>query len=164
MERDAELLTVRDFMNAKVKSLPHDMNIVDALAQLRNWGFSGAPVVNDDGVVVGVLSELDCMRVLSSAAFYSLPNGPVSSEMTTSVDTLSPSQDLFMSAQLFQKTGHRRFPVVENGHLVGIVTLRDIDRALWEVAQQRSIVPTAPKVAGGAAWDEQASRARDRKR
>jgi CBS domain-containing protein len=161
MERDTTLLCVRDFMNSSVRTLDAAMPIEDGMDQLRRWGFSGAPVASD-GVVVGVLSEMDGMRVLADAAYYAIPEGTVGDHMTRDVDILRPNMDIFSVVALFKQTRHRRFPVVDDGMLVGIVTLRDIDHALWDMTQERHAknVTRHP----GAAWDEEDSRRRDQNR
>lgn len=149
MERDVSLPLVREFMNPRVKVLDADTPIEDALRQLMSWGFSGAPVTRA-GEVVGVLSELDCMRVLAGAAYHAIPEGTVGDHMTREVDVLTPTLDLFAVTSLFEQTRHRRFPVVDEGKLVGIVTLRDMDKALWDLTRVRHqrTVERHP----GAAW------------
>jgi CBS domain-containing protein len=153
MERDAQIVTVREFMTRAVHTLPEGLPIDEALDRLRRAGHSGAPVVDAAGFVVGILSEVDCMKVLASAAFLAMPTGPVSAFMTREIETLSPDQDLFAAAHRFQATHFRRFPVVENGELVGLVTVRDLDRALWQLTQDRLKVHREAEHPPGAAWD-----------
>jgi CBS domain-containing protein len=153
MERDARILLVRDFMTPNVRTLPADMAIDDALVRLRRYGHSGAPVVDADGQVVGVLSEVDCMRVLASAAFHAMPAGDVSIFMSRDVESLSPDDDIFAATQRFEQSRVRRFPVIDGRMLVGIVTVRDLDRALWEITQERKKVHKEPEHPPGAAWD-----------
>jgi len=153
MERDATLPLVREFMSPRVSSLPQDLEIEQALLRLRKAGHSGAPVVDQAGALVGVLSEVDCMKVLASAAFHAIPSGPVSDFMTREVSTLAPDTDLFAAVHRAQQTRFRRFPVVEDGRLVGIVTVRDLDKALWEIAQARTKLHRVQEHPPGAAWD-----------
>ena len=153
MERDAHIVFVRDFMTSPVSTISADLEIEDALDKLRKSGHSGAPVVDDTGKVIGVLSEVDCMRVLASAAFHGMPSGPVAAYMTRSVLSLSPDNDIFMAVARFQETRFRRFPVVDQGKLVGIVTVADIDKALWKIAKDRKKLKTVLDHPPGAAWD-----------
>lgn len=153
MERDAKLPLVRDFMNPRVSSLPVELEIEEALLRLRRAGHSGAPVLDADGALVGVLSEVDCMKVLASAAFHAMPSGPVGDFMTRDVATLTPDTDLFAAVHRAQQTRFRRFPVIDGGRVVGIVTVRDLDKALWEIAQARTKLHRAPDHPPGAAWD-----------
>ncbi|TVQ87473.1 MAG: CBS domain-containing protein [Deltaproteobacteria bacterium] len=153
MERDAQIVLVHNFMTSPVRTIAADLEIDDALHKLRQSGHSGAPVVDDAGQVVGVLSEVDCMRVLASAAFHGMPSGPVAAYMTRSVLSLSPDNDIFMAVARFQETRFRRFPVVDQGKLVGIVTVADIDEALWKIAKDRKKLKTVLDHPPGAAWD-----------
>lgn len=157
MERDAQIVFVRDIMTTSVQTLDADLSIEDALDRLRKSGHSGAPVVDKAGALVGVLSEVDCMRVLASAAFHGMPSGPVAAYMTRTILTLSPDNDIFMAVARFQETRFRRFPVVENGALVGLVTVADIDRALWKIAKDRKKLKTVLEHPPGAAWDPRRS-------
>lgn len=153
MERDAHLIPVRDFMNPRVTSLPADLPIEDALVALSRAGFSGAPVVDGDEVV-GVLSEIDCARVLAQAAFHAAPTGRVRDWMTKDVDRLTEDQDLFTVTQRFLDSGHRRMPVVDaQGRLAGIVALRDLGKALRHVHEDRTKVVRPDAHPPGAAWD-----------
>lgn len=161
MDEQAALLTARDFMNPKVVSLPAQMPIDEALASLERAKHSGAPVVEQDRVV-GVLSELDCIRVLAAATFSAMPAGTVADHMTREVDTASPDDDIFKITDLFLETGHRRLPVVDaSGALVGLIALRDLGRGL---AQMRDAPHSKPDHPPGAAWDPAASASRDRRR
>ena len=153
MERDATLPLVRDFMSPRVSTLPADLEIDEALLRLRKAGYSGAPVVDATGALVGVLSEVDCMKVLASAAFHAMPTGPVADFMTREVAVLAPETDLFAAVHRAQETRFRRFPVLDGAALVGIVTVRDLDKALWEIAQARTRVRREPEHPPGAAWD-----------
>jgi CBS domain-containing protein len=159
MERDADLMTVAEFMTRRVVSLPAEMPIDEALAVLDRSGFSGAPVLRD-GELVGVLSEVDCVRVLASAAYNAMPVDHVHDHMTRVVQCLSPGADVFTAAQALLAAGHRRVPVCDGGSLVGLITLRDVGRALHKVQEARDAVHREQHPPG-AAWDPDASRARD---
>lgn len=119
-----------EFMSHPVFTLSPDQPVMDALTALLHRGFSGAPVVDDAGRLVGVLSEQDCLRVLANAAFHAAPEGRVREHMTQRVETITPDADLFDVAGMFQTGGHRRLPVVRDGRLVGVVARRDVLRAL----------------------------------
>lgn len=109
--------------------------IAKALDTLVTRGFSGAPVVDGAGRVVGVLSELDCMKLVASNSFHQERApiaGSVKDLMTTSVISIAPDTDLFAVAHKFIKTGVRRLPVLENGRLIGLVSRRDLLKAIRE--------------------------------
>lgn len=163
MERDAILTTVDRIMTRAVRSLDASLPVDQALAVLHDAGFSGAPVVDDGGRVVGVFSALDGLRVLSTAAFHEMPPGTVADHMTRAVRTVRPEQDLFAVAQVLLQGHHRRLPVVDgDGHLVGLVTVGELTEALRRIQAQRDAVKV-DRTPAGAAWDPVASEDRDRR-
>jgi CBS domain-containing protein len=129
---DAQVPAARDFMREKVFTFSPDEEIREAIARLLSRGFSGAPVVDGAGVLIGILSEWDCARVLSEAAFEGWPTGTVREHMTTELELVTPSTDLYTIVGKFSQGGHRRFPVVEEGRLVGLITRRDLLAALYQ--------------------------------
>lgn len=163
MERDAQLPLVRDFMTSAPKALREDDPIDEALAALESGGWTGAPVVDASGALVGVVSEVDGVRVLASAGFHTMPPGTVADHMTRDVRSARPDEDLYAVANRMVTGGIRRLVVREGARIVGLITLADVGRALRRVQAERDRVHRATKPAG-AAWDPRASEARDRQR
>jgi CBS domain-containing protein len=102
--------------------------VIDIIIEKR---ISGAPVLDENRQLVGIISEKDCLRIIVDQAYHNLPyNSPkVSDYMTRKVKTLSPNSDIVEAANEFLNTPVRRLPVVENGALIGQVSRRDILRA-----------------------------------
>ena len=74
---------VKDFMTTKVITLKPNMDIYEAMTQLLKHHISGAPVVDDERNLVGILSEKDCLRVFAVRAYSGqLPGGLVSDFMS----------------------------------------------------------------------------------
>ncbi len=124
------LPVVREYMARKLLTLKSDTEILDAVAFLLKHKISGAPVVDDDKHLVGVISEKDCLNLLAKGVRGNVPHGSIAEFMTTEVETISPDMDLYYAAGLFLKRNYRRFPVVEDGVLVGQISRRDILRAI----------------------------------
>ncbi len=124
------LPVVRECMARKLLTLKSDTEILDAVAFLLKHKISGAPVVDDDKHLVGVISEKDCLNLLAKGVRGNVPHGSIAEFMTTEVETMSPDVDLYYAAGLFLKRNYRRFPVVEDGILVGQISRRDILRAI----------------------------------
>lgn len=123
---------ITDYMTRDVYTLSPDQSIADAMDMFLEKKISGAPVVNDREKIVGVLSEIDCMRIMVDEAYYNLPHGriSVSQYMSENVHTLSDNMDMLDCAQKFLDTNFRRFPVVDvNNKLVGTISRRDVMRA-----------------------------------
>ena len=118
---------IRECMNTKLVTLRREMKIEDAINLLLKNRISGAPVVDEDGKLVGVLSEKDCLRIFANSAYNLTPGADVDKYMSTNLTTLTPDVDVFTAAELFMKNPFRRLPIVdENGVLVGQISRRDI--------------------------------------
>ncbi len=125
---------VRDYMAGRLVTFKPDMDVLDAIQELVQHRIAGAPVVNDQGELVGMLSELDCTRVALNAGYYGDWGGPVSEYMTPDVQTVDAEMNIIDLAQKFLDTGFRRFPVLRGNRLVGQISRRDVLRALGELA------------------------------
>ncbi|MHC4812229.1 MAG: CBS domain-containing protein [Planctomycetota bacterium] len=127
---------VRDLMDTKSVTLKADLNLSEAIDILIENKITGAAVVDDEDRVIGILSELDCLKTLLNAAYNHMPATALVSEyMSTEVFTIEPDMDIFKLADLFLKKFYRRFPVVENGKLVGQITRRDLLRLIHRYNQ-----------------------------
>lgn len=121
---------MRDHMTTDLVTFRPEQRIHDAIARLLERGISGAPVVDDAGRLVGVLSNKDCLRLAFEASYHQDWGGLVSDAMSSPVETVAPDQDIVQVADLFLHGSYRRYPVVEDGRLVGLVTRADVLRAL----------------------------------
>jgi predicted transcriptional regulator len=123
---------ITDYMTRDVYSLSPDQSIAEAMNMFLEKKISGAPVKDEKGKIAGILSEIDCMKVMVDEAYHNLPHGriSVSQYMSTKPQTLMDTMDVLDCAQKFLSTHFRRFPIVDvNGKLVGTISRRDILRA-----------------------------------
>ena len=114
-----------------------DTDIFFAIDTLINKAISGAPVVNDKGDLVGILSEKDCLKVLIDMSMHELPTAMVEQYMSTKATTLTATSSIMDAVEVFQKNVYRRFPVVEGTKLVGLITRRDILRAVKDIRDRK---------------------------
>lgn len=121
---------VRDFMDTRVHTVSPDMPILDAVDFLLERHVTGAPVVDGEGRLIGMLTEKDCLRLLSSGVDGDVPKGFVRDFMTTRTDSVTPDMNIYFVAGLFLGANYRRFPVVEKGKLIGAITRFDILRSI----------------------------------
>ena len=99
-----------------------------AMTIMLRRGFSGAPVTDAEGRVLGILSEFDCMRLLAEGSFHHQPDilaVLVGDVMSAPVATATPDMDLFAVVHRLLNAAVRRLPVLEADRLVGIVSRRD---------------------------------------
>jgi len=123
-------MQVKDYMSKNVVTLDPDMEILRAAHTLITHDISGAPVLDEHGRLVGILTERDCMRVAMQADYHGLPGGLVRDHMSANPQSLEPGESILNLAQLFIDGRFHRYPVVDNGRLVGVISRRDVMRAM----------------------------------
>ena len=121
---------VRDYMSTKLITFTPDMEVMRAVSLLVQHGIAGAPVVDGEGNVVGMFSERDCLSVALVASQDTCIAGPVKQFMSTKVVTVDPDTTLMQLANMFVSQSYRRYPVMENGKLVGQISRSDVMKAI----------------------------------
>lgn len=121
---------VADYMTRDLITLSPETEINRAMNMLLDQRISGAPVVDQNGQMVGVLSKKDCLKAALEASYYRDWGRTVASYMSTPVETLDAGMDIVAATNAFLNSSFRRFPVVENGQLVGQISRADALRAL----------------------------------
>lgn len=127
---------IKDHMAKDLLVFTPEMDVVRATQLLLKHAYSGAPVVDEQRRVIGVLAKKDCLRAALNAAYHQQWGGAVGNYMNAPVETLDENADLVEAAEHFLQSNYRRFPVVSQGGLVGQVSRADILAALvehWEL-------------------------------
>ena len=132
--RTIQFPSVEKFMDTSETTLSPEMTINEAIDVMLDRGLTGAPVLNSNREIVGMLSEKDCLRLLIDSAYNNLHHDDktVADYMSPVVKTVTTDYDIFDVANEFLTTHFRKFPVVHNGRLVGQVSRRDILKAVRE--------------------------------
>ena len=130
-------LRVREFMAKRVMTFTADVLISDAVQTLVRYKYTGAPVVDNDGRLIGMLSEKDCLRVAVLAKDHGAGEALVGDYMTRDVETVEPETDLLDVAEGFMQAPFKRFPVVADGLLVGQISRFDVLRAIDHLLRDR---------------------------
>jgi CBS domain-containing protein len=123
-------LRVRDFMTTALHTVTPDTEIMDAVQKLVEKNISGLLVLERDGRLAGILTERDCIRVALSAGYFDEGGGRVRDFMTKDVQTFDADTSLMDLADTFARERFRRFPVMDDGQLVGVIARRDVLKAL----------------------------------
>ena len=134
-------ITAKDIMQAEVFCLSRDDSILDAVERLLHHGFSGAPVT-ENGKLVGVLSEVDCLRMLSAMKYHGDLTGTVADHMTVEVETVPEDHDIYRLVEQFEKGRRRMFVVGAEGQLLGVITRRDLLRAFFVLGKEKERGPS----------------------
>ncbi len=123
-------ITVRDYMATNLVTFRPDTEVFDAIRQLLKHKITGAPVLDEQGRLVGSFSEMDCLHVVLDAAYHEQMGGKVGEYMNKNLVIVSPDDSIIEVAERFQKALLRHFPVVEDDRLVGLISRVDVLRAL----------------------------------
>ncbi|MGB1581621.1 MAG: CBS domain-containing protein [Nevskiales bacterium] len=122
-------VAVKDYMAASLVTFKPSMDVLEAIHKLLENGISGAPVVDNLGNLVGMLSEKDCLKVALEASYNEGYGGTVQDYMTAEVITVDASTSVLDVAQMFIKAPYKRYPVVDDNRLVGQISRSDVLRA-----------------------------------
>lgn len=120
-------VNLRDYMLTNPVKVKPDDNVLDAMKIIIDNKISGVCVVDPEGNLVGILSELDCLRSALGAVYNNTAIGQVSEHMTAdNLLVAHPDENILDVAQDMLLKKHRRRPVVENGRLIGQITCRQL--------------------------------------
>jgi predicted transcriptional regulator len=128
-------VTAKDYMSANLVTFTPDMDILKAINLLIENRISGAPVVDKQGNMVGMLAEKECLKVALQASYHSESAGTVAEYMRTEMKTVDADTNIVDIAGMFLQDGYRRYPVMKDNRLVGQISRRDVLRAmeaLWD--------------------------------
>lgn len=123
-------LRARDFMTRELVTVEPLTEITQAVRIMVDRDISGVLVVDGSNQLVGILTERDCLDVASSAGYYDEWGGPVSRFMSSPVETVLADDNLVDVAVRMTNSPYRRYPVFEEGKLVGLISRRDVIKAL----------------------------------
>jgi len=118
----AQILKAKGRAVATVRPDASLFEIINKLAQKR---IGAIVVVGDNGEVVGIISERDIIRRLAAQGEAAL-NEPVSQSMTSSVISCQETSTIDEIMEVMTQGRFRHVPVIEDGALVGIVSIGDI--------------------------------------
>jgi CBS domain-containing protein len=117
----------RDIMTTNIIATKKDIHLTEVMALLLRNHISGLPVEDDEGNLIGIISEID----LVNSVFSGNADGTTAEEvMSKAVLSFSPDMELAELVQVFSSKRLRRVPIVDKGKVVGIVSRRDILREI----------------------------------
>jgi len=117
------MATLSDVMTPDVVTLSSDSSVGDAAKVMVRGGF-GSVVVVQGRMLLGILTERDVLR--AAAAEDDLRAASVEKWMTPEPETALPDLDTEEAVSLMLSRGFRHLPVVLDGELLGMVSLRDV--------------------------------------
>ena len=122
--------SIRTYMTRELITLTPEMEINRAMNLLIDNRISGAPVLDANANLVGMLSQKDCLKAALHASYYREWGDTVADYMSDRPESLDADLDLVEAAEAFLASSFRRFPVMSEGRLVGQISRSDLLRAL----------------------------------
>ncbi|PCS22371.1 CBS domain-containing protein [Candidatus Enterovibrio escicola] len=125
-----ESIKVKDYMNKRPVTFKALMSLPIALKKMLNAHQTGGPVVDDNNHVMGFLSEQDIIHQLLKMGYYCQGNNTVGDCMHREVVVVSPDESILKLAEDMLPGKPKVYPVCKNGRLLGVVSRRDILKAI----------------------------------
>ncbi|MCW8332783.1 CBS domain-containing protein [Vibrio sp. SCSIO 43135] len=125
-----ESLKVKDYMTLQAITFKPEMSLSAALEKVMKSDHLGGPVINEKEEVIGFLSEQDLLDKLVKVSYFCQDTHIVSDCMHGEVLSVSPDTTIIEMADKMQVGKPKVYPVIDNGKLVGIITRRDVLRAI----------------------------------
>jgi len=123
------MLSARAIMTENVVTISPEASIQEAIETLLMQEFSGLPVVDKEGNLVGIVTEFAMLAMVYDDR---IRNDTVARHMTTEVLTVQANDPVSKVADLCIVHRVRRVPVMDGGRLIGLIARRDVLRALYE--------------------------------
>lgn len=127
---------VTEYMVSKLITFSPDDSITDVIDSLLENRITGAPVLNNQNQVVGLIDDKDCLKVLVESAYHNMPitKSEVAHYMSTNMKSISDKDTIVDAANIFLNTYYKRLQVKDDsGKLVGQISRRDILRAIKDM-------------------------------
>ncbi|KHT50163.1 CBS domain-containing protein [Vibrio sinaloensis] len=125
-----ESLKVKDYMTLQAVTFSPDMSLSAALEKVLDSRYLGGPVINDKKEVIGFLSGQDLLDKLIKVSYYCQDTHIVSDCMHSEVLSVKSDTSIIELAEMMTVGKPKVYPVIDNGKLVGIITRRDVLRAI----------------------------------
>lgn len=135
-QKEATPILVSDYMSTKIITFTEDQPIEEVIETLIKHRISGGPVVNDANELIGIISEGDCIQQISESRYYNLPiskKNTVGKAMVKKVETINADMNIFDAAKQFLTSKRRRFPILKNGKLIGLISQKDVLKAAMQL-------------------------------
>ncbi|MCB9832164.1 MAG: CBS domain-containing protein [Planctomycetes bacterium] len=115
----------------EVKSIAPEASIEEAIRGMVEAGIGALMVIDREGAVVGIISERDCMRATAADASQ-LGKRRVAEVMTRELVVADAEEDVNQVGRLMRDRNCRHIPIISEGRLCGILSMRDVMRERLE--------------------------------
>jgi CBS domain-containing protein len=127
------MLTAESIMTEELVTIRPEASIREAIEMLIGKEISGLPVIDNQGHLVGVITEF---AMLAMVYDHEVRNQTVGQHMTREVITVNVDDPISRIADLCIVHRVRRLPVMRDGKLVGLIARRDVLKALYQDSER----------------------------
>lgn len=124
---------VPDVLRRDIPRLSADMPIRRAVGILMDSNAAVAPVLLDNGQMIGILSQKDCFGPALHASYHREWTGRVADRMSSDVVSVQIDEEIIHLAEMFLSYPHRVFPVLDGTDVAGLVHRSDVLRLLLSI-------------------------------
>jgi CBS domain-containing protein len=128
--------TAEDCMTKKFLSVRPDADLLEAIGKMADASVAGAAVLDHEGGLRGILTEKDCLRILTMSTYHEARAGRVADLMSPVPECPSPGMGLFTVANLFLETHFPLLPVMDEGRVVGVISRQLILKVIQKTAKK----------------------------
>ena len=128
-----DVITIEQCMSASFVSFKPSTPVVEAATALVKNELLGGPVIDEQGKLVGWISEQDCLKTVIQVLYFSERVALVSDIMQTAVLTVKPGDNVIDLANQMLGQKPKIYPVVnEQGKVLGVISRRRILREMCQ--------------------------------
>ncbi|MGL6528749.1 CBS domain-containing protein [Aeromonas hydrophila] len=125
-----ESLKAKDYMQTRPITFSAEMMVQTAVEKFLNSRQLGGPVVDGRGHLIGWVSEQDCIAVMLKEAYHCEQVAQVRDVMRKEVLAVGPDTSILELAEMMMGQKPKIYPVVEEGHLLGVISRHDVMQAI----------------------------------
>lgn len=131
-------LEVGAYMTKDLVTFTAQQSVESVMLSLVKHRISGGPVLDEQGKLVGMISETDCIKQISESRYYNMPMPEITIEkyVSKNIDSIDGNMSIFDAANKFIQSGRRRFPIIEDGKLIGQISQKDVLKAAMTLKGQ----------------------------
>lgn len=134
-------IKIKDYMDRRPVLLKANMSLAVAVEKLLTSSRPGAPVIGDNGELVGFLSQQDCLSVMLKSSYHCDLTSTVSDCMRSDVLSVGPDDSMLHLAEQMTGAKPKIYPVVSDGKVIGVINRQDVLKAMNTYMQQCYLKP-----------------------
>lgn len=127
-------LQVRNYMSPRFATVSEGQDIREAISMFTRRDLFGAAVLDNLGNMVGILSVTDCIGEAIREGFDAGAHRRVSELMSRDVRSVDIDDNIMDVAKMFMEEPYRRYPVLDDNRVVGVVTRLEVLKAISRIS------------------------------